>query len=548
MKVYEMLARAFAAEGVTDVFGVMGDANMYWLDAIDKLGVRQYEVRHEGAGLAMADGWARIAGTPGVTTTTSGPGVAQLATTMIVASRARTPLVAFVGEAPMGDDEYVQRLDQERFAAATEAAFVGLRNPQDAAEVARKAFYLAKLESRPVMLSAPMDMQNQKIDDDEYVTSSQLLPSQIVLPDPVRIAQAVEIIAGSRHPVLIVGRGAMRAGVGDLAVRLASRIGALIATTLMSKNWLNTEPFHAGISGQYSTRTAMELFQEADCVIAVGASLNKYTVASGYLYPNARFIHLDRAPHVVMGAGRTADCYVQTDARSGLEALDRELGAAAVCGTGYRTPEVASRLSTSFEDREAFPIEDGTVDPRAVCLALDEAIPGNVGLVLGGGQVVCFSTMLFNRPRSLLLANQHFGCIGQGLTTAMGAVVASGMKPAFLMEGDVGFMMHLPEFETAVRYAMPLLVVVMNDMALGAEYHKMRAKGLKSDLARVTTPDLGQVAVALGGRGRLARSVEEVRAAAAEFVARPGPMLIDVRISRNVLSVPYRRLHFGQDA
>src|SRR5271154_775242 len=98
MKVYEALAKAFADEGTTAVFGMMGDANLYWLNALEKYGVKQYDVRHEGAGLAMADGMARITGQPGVCTATSGPGTTQLATTMVCAARANTPLVAFCGD------------------------------------------------------------------------------------------------------------------------------------------------------------------------------------------------------------------------------------------------------------------------------------------------------------------------------------------------------------------------------------------------------------------------------------------------------------------
>ena len=93
MRFYDALANAFAAEGTTDVFGMTGEANIYWLTSRKSV-AQMYQVRHEGAGLAMADGWARVTGNPGVCTTTGGPGAAQLATTMIVASRARTPLVA----------------------------------------------------------------------------------------------------------------------------------------------------------------------------------------------------------------------------------------------------------------------------------------------------------------------------------------------------------------------------------------------------------------------------------------------------------------------
>src|SRR5262245_40829199 len=216
MKVYQALARAFVAEGTTAVFGMMGDANMYWMNELDKLGVRQFEVRHEGGGLAMADGWARIDGNPGVCTTTSGPGVAQLATTLLVASRARTPMVAFVGEAPVGDDSYVQRLDQKRFAEACEAGFVHMNKAENAYEAVQTAFYRARTESRPILLSAPMNTQQQSFDDDEeYVPSTALLSSvEPPYPHPARIAAAADILATAQRPVIIVGRGAMRSGAG----------------------------------------------------------------------------------------------------------------------------------------------------------------------------------------------------------------------------------------------------------------------------------------------------------------------------------------------
>jgi acetolactate synthase-1/2/3 large subunit len=184
-----------------------------------------------------------------------------------------------------------------------------------------------------------------------------------------------------------------------------------------------------------------------------------------------------------------------------------------------------------------------------VCRILDETVPPEIGLVIGGGQNICFSTILMTKRRRMLLANQHFGCIGQGLTTAMGAITATNNQPAFLMEGDAGFMMHLPEFETAVRYGMPVLVVVMNDQLLGAEYHKAVAKGgVNPELARVTTPNLGDVGRALGGQGSLITNLDDLRTAVAKYVASPVPTILDVRISTSVISIPYRRLHFGMEA
>jgi thiamine pyrophosphate-dependent acetolactate synthase large subunit-like protein len=292
----------------------------------------------------------------------------------------------------------------------------------------------------------------------------------------------------------------------------------------------------------------MELFGESDAVIAIGAGLNKYTTEHGYLYPGAKFIQLDAKPHVVMGDGRSADVYIHTDAKLGVEELYKELQARGVRQAGYRTPEVKERLTTAFEDPQEYELEPGTVDPRDVCRILDERIPAEIGLIIGGGQNICFSTILMRKVRRLILANQHFGCIGQGLTTSIGAVVATEDKPAFLVEGDAGFMMHLPEFETAVRYGLPILVVIFNDQLLGAEYHKSVVKGLNADLARVSTPDLGAVGRALGGRGALVTDLDALREAVDAYVAEPAPTIIDVRISTNVISIPYRHLHFGQEA
>ena len=165
--------------------------------------------------------------------------------------------------------------------------------------------------------------------------------------------------------------------------------------------------------------------------------------------------------------------------------------------------------------------------------------------MLGSGHQIRFPTMLLRRQRRFVVAQHHFGCIGQGLTTAIGAVLATGGRPAFVVEGDAGLMMHLAEFETAVRYELPLLVVAMNDQALGAEYHKSVAVGLAPELSLIPTPDLGAVGRALGGRGALVRTIGDLRREAAAFAEDPAPTILDVRISKTVLSIPYRRHYYG---
>jgi acetolactate synthase-1/2/3 large subunit len=553
MKVYEALARAFVAEGVTNVFGMMGNGNLHWIDRMHKLGIETLEVRHEAAALSMAQAYARVTGAVGICTTTCGPGVTQLATSMTIASRSQTPLVTFAGESPTGDEDYVQRINQERFAEAIEAGFVRVNSGADALDAVKRAFYLARAESRPILLSAPIDVQQEMVPDDvmdDYVPSAMALQFRRTMPSPEDIEEAAELISGSEKPVVLVGRGAVASGAGPEVLALADRIGALVTTTLMAKNWLNESPYQAGISGTYGSATALELFQDADLVIGVGASLNNHTIAAGYLFPGAQFLQLDVSSHVMMGGGATAALYLQTDAKLGLAAINRQLVARGHENLGYHTDEVKVALANSLNDPTTYDLKPGTVDPREVCLTLDKMLPSHVGLVLGSGQNVGFSTMLFTEPRDVLLPNQFFSSIGQGLSASIGAVVGSGVKPTVLVDGDHSVMMYLAEFETAVRYRLPLLVVVLNDQAMGAELHQMRAEGddLDSSLAFLSTPDLGAVGRALGGRGRLATTLEDVRAAAEEWLADPVPTIIDVRIDDNVISVPFRRLFYGEDA
>jgi acetolactate synthase I/II/III large subunit len=549
MKVYERMADAFIAEGTSHVFGMMGDGNMYWMNALIKRGVECVEVRHEGVGMGMADGWARHKQTPGVATATCGPGVTQLATACVVAARAESPVVAFVGERPAKDPDYHQGLNQSRFADGVETGFIRLDTGDFADEAVRRAFYRAKLERKPIMLSAPMDVQQEAWDDDDpYVPSSTLLPKRAQVMDMAALEKAAAMIEKSKKPVIIVGRGAIWSGADDAVLKVGERIGALIGTSLRAKTWLaDRTEYHAGVSGLYAQRAAMDLFHDADLVIGVGASLNRHTTEHGYLYSNAKFIHLDPKPHVLLGNGRSADCYVQTDAKEGLEALDALLEKRGYKSMGYRTGSTLERLSNMYEDRTEFKIEPGTIDPREVARAVDELVPGDMGMFIGSGAQSAMTTMNTRKPRPYVHNSGFFGCIGQMFPTAMGAMFAEGNKPAVLVDGDASTMMHLSDFDTLVRYNMPLLIVVQNDEALGSEYHKLRAHDMDPETSAIKSPDMGAIARAWGARGCLARNIEDVRKGVQEWVSKPGPMIIDSRISRAVISLPFRRVLYGKD-
>jgi thiamine pyrophosphate-dependent acetolactate synthase large subunit-like protein len=551
MKVSDALACAFVKEGVTTVFGLMGNGNMYWWHALDQHPeVAIYETRHEGPALTMAEGWARATGQPGICTVTQGPGLSQLATALIVAARARVPMVIFAGDTALDDPHGVQQFDQARFVEATEAGFVPIWKASEAEEAVRTAFYRARVESRPIVLNAPMDIQAEDYDGDidEYQTSSTLLPGrQRVQPDPDLLRETVGVIAQSKKPVVVVGQGAAAAGAGQGITRLADRIGALLATTLPMKGWLGDSEYHVGVSGLYATRTAIELFADADVVLGVGASLNHYTTEHGYIFPNARYIQIDVKPSIVMGTGRRADYYIQGDAKVAVELLDQQLAEQGVSNTGFRTAETRAMLAEYDPDPREFKLEPGTVDPRQVASILDDLLPSEVGVVHGTGHCSGITAIFMRKPRKLTWTVNTFGCIGQAMPTAIGACVALKGEPLAVVDGDASTLMHMQELETAARLGVKLLIAVFNDQALGAEYQKLVSKNMDARAATIPTPDLGAVARAFGCRGLQARTLDDVRAGVDEFMAGDGPMLLDIRISRSVISVPYSRLWFGVD-
>ena len=204
-------------------------------------------------------------------------------------------------------------------------------------------------------------------------------------------------------------------------------------------------------------------------------------------------------------------------------------------------------LLNADRDAAEYEIETGTVDRREVSRVIDDCLPSDVGIAIDVGHSFAFPVMIMKKPRVLHEFVNGFGAIGQTLPTAIGMAVALG-KPFALIEGDGGAMQNIQELDTASRLGIKLLFIVLNDEGLGAEYHKLKASGFDQNLASVRSPDFGAVALGFGCRGRVARTLDEVGAGIAEFIAGEGPMVLDLRISRNVVNITYRRMFYGEDA
>jgi thiamine pyrophosphate-dependent acetolactate synthase large subunit-like protein len=551
MKVYEAMANAFIKEGTTTLFGLLGDGQMTWWSAMSKYpSLKIVDVRDEGCAVTMAEGWALATGKVGVCSATQGPGLARMTTALIVAARAHTPIVVYTSKTSLNNDHLVQYLNQDQLIAATGAGYIEVLKASYAEDAVREAFYRARREMRPIVLCVPLDVQQLECDADgeDYRPSSEMFPGQqSIRPDLERLRAAAGIIKQSKKPVIVLGRGAMSPAAQAVGNQLAERIGALVATTLVAKGTLADSEYYVGVSGLFSSREVMQLFEQADCVIAVGARLSTHTLAGGYLYSQARFIHIDIERHMVMGNDRGADCYLQGDATATLQELVELLERDGVSGRGFHTPDVRRIIVNAGRDPAEFEIEEGTVDPREAVALLDEKLPPEVHLVSSGNAHACsFRVMLMKRRRGLQIFCTSFGCIGQALSTGVGAALGAG-GPLVCVEGDGSALQNIQELDTVARLGLKFLYVVVNDEAYGAEYHKLRAHERDPMLSFVKSPDFAGLGRDFGCLGRSARTLDELGTAIDEFLAGDGPMVVDLRISRNVISIPYRRLHFGMD-
>ncbi|HEY8287916.1 MAG TPA: thiamine pyrophosphate-binding protein [Acetobacteraceae bacterium] len=546
MKVYEAIAEALLAEGCNDLFGLMGDGNMSLWGALGRRSdVRFTSARHEAAAVAMADGYSRTTGKVGVAMVTCGPGLTQVGTSLIIAARNKSQLVLVVGEIPAGAKNKTQTMDQRRFVESCSSRFHTITSADNMAEEIAEAFYAARVHRVPVVLNLPMDLQEESFDwDFDYRPSTQFLPPRVETPSPDLLAPVIEKLVNAERPVIIAGKGAMAAKAKDEIIKLGTRVGALLATSLQGKGYFAGEEWEIGIAGAFASAPAEKLLADADFVLGVGAELGYYTTEGGLLFPSAEVARIDIKP-IPEEIGVIPGLYVQGDARKAVAAINEALEARQVRKDGFRTASARAVLNETPHRFE--PPADG-LDPRAVARNLSAALPKGVLVTCGAGHFFSFPAMYMALPQGAEIQfSYQFGAVGQGLPLAVGIGVGNPGRPHVAIEGDGSMMFHLQELETVTRHRLQMVLVVWNDGGYGAEVHKLKVKGFDPALAQWESPDFVAIAKAFGGDGvRLAREAD-LGAAVAEGLRKGGLFLIDARVSPTTAADPYAKVHYGME-
>src|SRR5215211_133934 len=531
--VVDMVARGVLDAGGDIAFGVVGSGNFTVTEALVAQGGRFVAARHEGGAACMADAHARVTGRLGVCSVHQGPGLTNAMTGIAEAAKSRTPLIVLAGDTPAAAVRSNFRIDQAALVEAVGATAERVHGAATAAEDVGRALRRAIVERRTVVLMLPLDVQGAPCGASPVRRAEVLAPA----PVPASVTALADLLASARRPVLLAGRGAVLADAGAALERLAERTGALLTTSAMGHGLFAGHPWNLGISGGFASPLAAELLPQADAIVAFGTQLTRWTTRQGDLIgAGTRVAQVDVEIEAI-GANRPVDVAVLGDARATAEAVVVELERRGDRADGWRNAELGAAIAGRRWRDE--PFDDASdsehVDPRALTIALDELLPSERTVVVDSGHFMGFPPMYLRVPDAAgFVFTQAFQSIGLGLANAIGAAIARPDRLTVAALGDGGALMAMHELETAVRLRLPLLAVVYNDAAYGAEVHHFGPHGHDLGIVRFPDTDIAALARGAGAEAISARAVSDLAPIGAWLDRRERPLLVDAKVNPDV--------------
>lgn len=533
------------AQHIDHVFGVMGNGNAYFLDALEKQTDAVFTaVRHEQGAVVAADAHFRASGRIAAATSTYGAGFTNTLTALAEAVQAHVPLVLVVGDEPTSGPRPWD-VDQIAMASAV-GARTYTTGHADAAATTVIAIEHALTYRVPVVLAIPYDVAS--------LEAGAVAPAPMPrIPAPLAprgefadgmLDEIAHALRSAEHPFLLAGRGAWLAGARDALGALAESTGALTASTALGRGVFPDTRYDLGVTGGFGAEGAMQLIREADVAVVFGASLNQFTMRFGELFaPGTRVFQVDVAPaatHAHVGG------YVRADARLAAEALVERLStqASATTHTPWReTADVEAARAYADGDDLA---PDGRLDPRSAARRVAELLPQDRVVVSDGGHFIGWANMYWPvaAPDRMMMVGTAFQSIGQGWPSVVGATRARPEQTIVLTSGDGGGLMAIADLESAVRAAAGRgIAVIWNDAAYGAEVNLYGLKGLAEGPMLIPQVDFAAFARAVGAEGVVVRSLddlERLRTWASEDPAERRFLVLDLRISGKVIA-PYQQ-------
>jgi acetolactate synthase I/II/III large subunit len=535
LPVTEAVAEVLTRLGADTVFGVVGSGNFKVTNALVARGTRYVAARHEGGAAVMADAWARLAGRPGILSVHQGPGLTNAMTGITEAAKSRTPLVVLAADVASAAVRSNFRIDVASLARSVGAAAFRLHSPAFAVDETVRAYRMAAGERRTVVLALPLDVQAGAC---TMPAIDPIAPPPAAAAPAAAIGSLAEALARASRPVFIAGRGARVAGARAGLERLADRCGALLSTSAAAKGLFRGSPWDLDVSGGFASPLAAELIRDADLVVGWGCSLNMWTLRHGNLIgPEASVIQVDDDPaalgaHWPIALGVTGD--VALTAQAAADVLDGSPGGGQQ--TGYRSAALRKRIAAQVRWRDV-PYDDESdrqrIDPRTLSIGLDDLLPAERIVAVDSGNFMGFPSMYLDVPDADgFCFTQAYQSIGLGLASAIGSAIARPDRLTVAALGDGGALMGISELETVVRLGLPMVIVVYDDAAYGAEVHHFGPDGDPLDTVRFPPTKIARIGRGFGCQAvtvRRRRDLQPVRT----WLDGPRdvPLLIDAKVT-----------------
>ncbi|MBX2838464.1 MAG: sulfoacetaldehyde acetyltransferase [Gammaproteobacteria bacterium] len=529
----EAFVETLVANGVTDIFGIMGSAFMDAMDIFAPAGIRLIPVVHEQGAAHMADGYSRATGRHGVVIGQNGPGISNCVTAVAAAYWAHSPLVMITpetGTMGMGLGGFQEANQLPMFQEFVK--YQGhVNNPNRMAEFTGRCFDRAISEIGPTQLNIPRDYFYGDID--------------VEIPKPMRLdrgpggeaalAEAVELLASAKFPVILSGGGVVMADAVQDCVAFAERLGAPVVNSyLHNDSFPASHPLWAGPLGYQGSKAAMKLIEQADVVVALGSRLGPFGTlpqhGMDYWPKNAKIIQID-ADHKMLGlvkkisvglcgdAGaaaraltarlgeKTLACDATRDARAKTIAAEKDAWEAELTAWVHETDDFSQDMIAEAEK------EDGNwLSPRQVLRELENAMPARamVSTDIGNINSVANSYLRFEEPRSFF-APMSFGNCGYALPTMIGAKCAAPDRPAIAYAGDGAWAMSMTEIMTSVRHDIPVTAVVYHNRQWGAEKkNQVDFYGRRFVAGELDSPSFAEIGRSMGAEGITVDKLEDV--------------------------------------
>jgi sulfoacetaldehyde acetyltransferase len=558
----EAFVETLVAQGVTDVFGIVGSAYMDALDLFPQAGIRFISVAHEQGGGHMADGYSRVSGRHGVCIAQNGPGITNFVTSTAAAYWAHSPVVIVTpetGSMTLGLGGFQETEQLPIFSKVTKYQ-AHVNNKARMAELTGRAFDRAMLEMGPTQLNIPRDFFYGDIECD--------IPRPLVIErgsgGEQSLDQAAALLAQAKFPVMLAGGGIVMGASQADAVALAELLQAPVCVSYLHNDAFPAgHPLWCGPLGYQGSKAAMKLIAKADVVLALGTRLGPFGTLPqhglDYWPKEARIIQIDADPKM-LGLVKPISVGICGDAGAAARALVTRLADKQLACTANRDARLAQLRDekrawegeldgwSHEKDRWSMEVsaESSYMHPRQMLRELERAMPDGAMVSTDIGNIcsVSNSYLRFDRPRSMFAA-MSFGNCGYAFPTIVGAKVAAMDRPAIAYVGDGAWGMSFGELQTCVRENIPVTAVVFNNGQWGAEkknhvdFYNNRFIGVNLD----KQPSWAAVAQAMGADGARIDKVSDVGPAlrAAAAAQREGKTTVLEMMVTRELGDPFRR-------